>query len=164
MKTIVRMSTLFVLAALAAAVAPAQDTAWRYVAARDATTVTASVVTVQQPATLARNVQFEQAIVCSSTAGSFTVERNGTAASSTALTVALLSSVNPAVKATAWHTSNVGAGTVISGTVLVAAGTCATYDMSGIRLIGSGTTKNVTVRGALASGNMHITVRFREYN
>ncbi len=73
-------------------------------------------VTVQQPATGARQIRFRGALASCSTAATtpcvLTLSQNGTAATATSLAVTPLN-LSPPAASTAWSGSNVGTGTVI---------------------------------------------------
>ena len=121
----------------------------------------AAVLTVQQPAGASFNLQFVGAYVYCSVACEITLERNGTAASTTSFTP---SPVNPngyAATAVAYRDSNVGTGTVIAKYVL-AAGTDKTIDLSGTRCkFGSGV-ENLTLRSASVTGEVRMLVQWGE--
>ena len=123
---------------------------------------TASVVTVQQPASnSARIVRFVAASLYCSAACDVTLERNGTAATTTALTPTPINTTTSAAKAKAFSASNVGAGTVLSKYSLVAGGTMV-IDLAVMNLSGTGTTKNLTFRTSAITGTARITVQFNE--
>ena len=124
----------------------------------------ASTVTVQQPASGARTVYIKSVYVYCSVACTFTLERNGTAASSTSLTPVSMSANNPTVAATAWRTSNVGAGTTISPTYRVGAGDYEflAFTLGDMVLAGTGTTKNFTVRTNSITGTAEIEIVWEE--
>ncbi|MFB3828949.1 MAG: hypothetical protein ACE15B_19440 [Bryobacteraceae bacterium] len=133
-----------------------------YTAQREATLAgTAEVVTIQQPATTTGNHFFldEAAVYCSVDC-TFTVERSGTAATTTAFTPAPANPGIVAAKATAFHTSNVGASTVI-GKYYVAAGGEKVVNLRAIRLR-NGTRDNLTVRTSSITGTVRILVRWAE--
>ena len=122
----------------------------------------AEVVTIQQPATGSRTVYFKEAYVYCSVACTFTVERDGVAAAGTALTVLLLHAGNPATAVTAWHTSNVGAGTTVSPTYALGAGDYIIIDLTRFVLVGDGTAKNLTVRTNSITGTVRIAIIWEE--
>lgn len=138
--------------------AVAQD----YIVLREsALSAAAEAITVQQPTTLARTLRFSAAWVDCSVACTVTISRNGTAASSTALTPVPLNVGSAAAAATGWRSSNVGAGTVI-GTFALPAGAGTPVNLSGVVLTGNGNTKNVTVSVASLTGTVHIMIRWTE--
>lgn len=123
----------------------------------------ATACTVQQPASGAQNVRLVRAQVYCSVACSITQERNGTAATATAVTIKL---VNPdktdAATAKAWSASDVGVGTALSTLPLPAGLSSITFD--GVYLIGSGTAKNYTIRTNSITGDVTIVIQWEEYN
>ena len=122
----------------------------------------AEVITVQQPATGAKIVRFVGAYIYSAGACGITLERTGTAATSTALTRVPLHESMAAATATAWYSSNVGTGTTL-GKYLVPAGGSLTLDLTGLALYGNGTGKNVTIRTASCTGDAKIVLQWKEY-
>lgn len=121
----------------------------------------AEVVTVQQPAATAATVRFVGVSIDCTVACTYTIERNGTAASSTTLTTVALLAGSAASKALAWSSSNVGTGTVIYRGQ-IAAGGGQTIPLSGVVLSGVGTTKNVTIRTNSITGDVKINFRWTE--
>lgn len=132
-------------------------------AATKATTLAAAaeVVTIQQPAATAATVRFVGVYLDCSVACTYTLERNGTAASATTLTTVSLNAGSAASKALAWSGSNAGAGTVLFRGSLPAGGGV-TLNLSGIVLSGVGTTKNVTLRTNSITGDVKIDFRWTE--
>jgi type IV secretory pathway TrbL component len=126
------------------------------------TAATAAILTVQQPATASKTVIFDKARVYCSAACTFSVERDGTAATTTAGTIAKLTSSLPNATATAWTASNVGSGTQISETYDLAAGGSLELDISKLRLVGNGTAINVSLRVASASGTITTAISWFE--
>lgn len=139
--------------------------AQQYVAYKEAAlSAAASVVTVQQPAATApRVLRFANATLYCSAACDITLERSGTAATATALTPTPLKPSIPAAKALAFHTSDVGVGTVLNKFSL-AAGATLTVDLSAVSFIGTGTTKNLTLRTSSITGTARIAIQFSEEN
>jgi hypothetical protein len=125
----------------------------------------AEIVTVQQIAasTTTKTLQFVSLQIDSTVACAITVERNGTAASSTTLTPAQLNpDVGVVATATAWSTSNAGVGTVIYR-ITVPANQLFVLDLSDIRIpANGGTGNNLTVRTASITGTVDINIRWRE--
>jgi hypothetical protein len=134
-----------------------------YYVAYKATSLSTAVekVTIQQPAASARRVIVDSAIVYCSAACTLTFSRGGTAATTTALAPAALSPNSPTVTVTAFHTSNAGAGTVLFLRSL-AAGTEAEFDLKGVAMSGPGTTQNFSIATASMSGDVRITIKWRE--
>lgn len=121
----------------------------------------AEVVTIQQPASDSKKVHFEAVQVYCSVACVIEIERDGTAATGTALTSVALTPYGTAT-ATAWHTSDVGNGTTIS-TFNVTAGQTVTVDLTGVMLAqGGGTGENLTLRSDSITGDIKITTFWRE--
>jgi hypothetical protein len=123
---------------------------------------TAEVITIQQPATLARQVTFISAYFDCSVACSFTLERNGTAATSTTLAV---NNVNPgetAAATTAWSASNVGVGTVLAS--YNCPGACSiAIDLTGVTFAQvNGTGVNLTLRSSSITGTVDIIFKYSE--
>lgn len=124
----------------------------------------AEIVTVQQPAAASRTIYPKEAYVYCSVACTFTVERDGTAATGTALTVISLHASNPTTAVTAWHTSNVGAGTTVSPTYALGGGAenWLLIDLTKFVLVGDGTAKNLTVRTSSITGTARISIVWEE--
>ena len=121
-----------------------------------------STLTVQQPATGGKKVTFDSAVLYCENACVVTLERDGTAATTTAaVEVTLDETINTAPTATAFSTSNVGAGTTIS-VYRLSAGVTFTLDLSNIKMSGNGTTKNVSLRTASTTGEIARTVVWME--
>lgn len=137
---------------------------YNYIATK-ATTLSnaAEVVTIQQPASGSRTVHFHGAYVSSSVACAITVERDGTAATATALTAVPFNSTTPAAKATPFSGSDVGTGTVI-GRYDIAAGGSVSIDLSDKQLFGDGTSKNLSIRTSSISGDVKIDITWGENN
>lgn len=125
----------------------------RYIA-----TASTTALTVQQSASNARQVIFEQATVYCASACTATPSWNGTAATSTTLAIIKAPGVRAAPTATAWSASNVGSGT--TGVVYnVPAGGTLVFDMTSIQMGTTGTTTNFTYT---TSGTATISVQWRE--
>ena len=123
--------------------------------------------TIQQPASGARDTQLVSAYIYSTVALTVTQERNGTAASATAVTPTAL---NPeqvaAATAAVYEASNVGSGTVLGGsaaTIAIPATSGVTLELEDIQLRGNGTTKNYTIRTSSATGTVTIILKFRQF-
>ena len=119
----------------------------------------AEVITVQQPATGAKIVGFVGVYIDSTATCAITIERNGTAATSTTLIPAKVNPDQTAPVATGWSASNVGTGTVI--TVATVNGFFY-QDLSKVYLYGNGTSKNLTVRTGSCSATVDIVITFTE--
>lgn len=126
----------------------------------------AEVITLQQPTSGARIVQFVSAYIYSSAAVTISQERNGSAATSTAMTPG---PVNPdaadAAKLTAFHTSNSNnASATILPPIHIPAGSSKTLDISWIQMRGNGTGKNYTIRTGSMTGDVIISVMWEEFD
>lgn len=112
----------------------------------------AEVITIQQPATGARTVRPGTAYLYCSAACAITIERNGAAATATALTVVDPNMTGALPKFTAWSGSNVGAGTVVGRIRFSTGGGFMPLDLSNFLMIGNGTTINLTLRTDAVTG------------
>lgn len=121
----------------------------------------AEVITVQQPASGGKIVNFTDAYIYCSVACNPTIEINGTAASATTLAVIPLSNTLNASPTTAWSASNAGVGTVV-GKFSIAAGIPYPLDLSGMRMQGNSNTTNMTVRTDSITGTVRIQIRWIE--
>lgn len=118
----------------------------------------AEVITVQLVTSKQSIVKFYGVYVDSTVATSFTVEINGAAATSTALTpVAINPSTGYTPQITGWSASNVGAGSVVAR-FSVGAGSGLYFDLSNVILTGSNTNTNLTVRSSSISGTVDINI------
>jgi len=128
-----------------------------------ALTAAAEVLTVQHPATAKKSVRFISALIFSTVAATVALERNGTAATSTAQAPV---ACNPAdvnvstVEASGFNTSNVGTGTVIN-TYQIAANTYYQIDLSLFQLP-AGVADNLTLRTNSITGTVNLQILFRE--
>ena len=142
---------------------------WEYTASKTITLAGATgALTIQQPASGARRVRLISAYVECSVDCTVTVERDGAAATGTALTPAKVSPTNPAgtvpaAKAEVYHTSDVGAGTDLTTAITLTPLEGLTLDLRGIYLIGDGAAKNVTIRSSSITGDFSASVRWEEY-
>ena len=119
------------------------------------------IITIQQPASGSKKVYFEFVQVHCTVAAVIEIERDGAAATATALT-AVDASKRGSVTATAWSGSDVGAGAKISE-FDVAAGQTVTVNMDGYMLApGGGTGENLTLRSDSITGDIKITIVWRE--
>lgn len=126
-----RLIALFALAAMSCL---AQTTRWSGTTGEVAVNSTSYNFTIQQPASGAKAVSFEQATVNCTAACKVTFSQNGTGATNTAGTLTAITpgSGTPATKL--FTNSNVGAGTAVPGTVYVGASAQQTIDLSKITL------------------------------
>jgi hypothetical protein len=152
------MNRLLLLALLALPLV-AQERA--YVVWREATlSSSAEAVTIQQPANPTRLVRFSAVTAFCSAACTITLERGGTAATSTALTSNALSADTSAATALAFHTSNSSGATVLSK-FDIAAGGSLTLDLKRLRLPTS-PSANVTLRTNSLTGSVRIGFTWQE--
>src|ERR1700738_1039313 len=127
----------------------------------------ASVVTIQQPATNPASVSFYtpaqggSASVYCSVACVVTLERDGTAATSTSATPIPVSHGTPAAVTTAYVASNVGVGTILNR-IPVAAGQTVNPDLSSLKMYAAGTGVNLTLRTNSITGDVKILMKWRE--
>lgn len=156
------ITTLLLMVALCYGQAPKRVNA--YTASRENTGLSnsAEVVTIQQPASGSRTVVFKRASIYCSVACTVTLERDGTAATATSLTVVKAHSGAATATATAWRGSDVGVGTVVSKHY-IGAGTTLPLDLSAMYLIGDGTAKNLTLRTSAITGTAVINILWEEY-
>lgn len=153
------MKKLLLLFALCVVGAQAQI---YYTASKTTTLAAASeAITVQQIATGGQVIRFVSAYVDSSSSCAITVERDGTAATSTTLTVANVNPSEGAGTSTAWSASNVGSGTVITRAT-VGTGGSIVIDLSKVRIALQGTQRNLTVRTGTCTGTVNIVIMFTE--
>ncbi|MGB8839434.1 MAG: hypothetical protein WCC64_00020 [Aliidongia sp.] len=128
-----------------------------------APSTSAVVATVQSQAT-ANKVYFVSAYLDSTVACTFTLERNGTAATTTAATISNLNPNEIATTMKGFTASNVGVGTIL-GTYGVPAGGSIALDLSFISfLTNAGTNTNLTIRTNSITGIVHIIFKFVERN
>jgi len=119
----------------------------------------AEVVTVQLPPATSVNVAFERASVYCSVECEFTLERDGAAATQTAATPVRIIPSDPAPAATAYRSSNVGAGTVLTQYVVPAGGTV----VLDLRLVLIKAGQNVSVRTSAITGVVIIQFGWKEH-
>lgn len=150
---------LFALLGLAVA-AWAQTSTYNYVVSQSTSlSAAAEVVTVQLNAAPTKLVTANAASVYCSAACTFQLERDGSAASTTALTIVPVDPIAPASQCAAYHSSNVGSGTVLSQYTL-GAGQMQVIDLSQKHLTGSG--QNLTIRTNSITGTVQINIQWSE--
>jgi hypothetical protein len=164
---VIRLLTLFVLAGvISLAQVPSGKTLAVYIAARESSGTTEKL-TIQQPASGSKRVRFISAYVYCSAGCTVTQSRNGTAATSTSLTVGKINpeSTPNGPTATAWHTSNVGSGTSIGGNLTLDSTNAyqAILDLDGIYMMDDGTAINYTIAVSATSGTNRIVIKWEEY-
>lgn len=124
----------------------------------------ACVWTIQQPASGAKNLKLIGFTVYCSAACTFSQERNGTAASGNTITPTKVNTESSATPTfTAHHTSGSTGGTSIGGTSYVAAGVTQPIDLTSNYIIGSGTTRNFTVRTSSFTGTGQFAFKLEQY-
>lgn len=123
----------------------------------------AGAVTIQQRSTAGRLLQFKWVTVACTVSCNVYLEKNGTAATGTAITPTPVndSDAGTTPRFEAFHTSNVGAGTKLTPTYTVQANIPFTFDLDGVELQSPGTTKNLTLRIESMTGSykVHFQVR-----
>lgn len=118
--------------------------------------------TIQQPATNAKIVTLEAAVIYCSVACDLTQAQNGTAASTTAGTVNPLLPFSATALATVWTASNVGAGTAAGGILHLAATEKITLTFPNLTMGNTGTATNYTFVIASITGTANITLFWSE--
>lgn len=124
----------------------------------------AQVLTVQHPATANKTLKFLSGYMYCSVSCTITLERSGTAATSTAATIVNLNPASTNKKATtaqAYRTSNVGTGTVIWTYQLPATGVL-TIDLQEFQ-INSSTADNFTLRSNAVTGDVALGLTWQEF-
>jgi hypothetical protein len=157
-----------VILALIALAAASGDTQWdsipngqRYSLYRSVTlSSSAEAVTIQMPAGGGVNAYFKKAWVYTEFDCDVTLERNGTAATTTAATVRALNPGIVSPVAAAFVASNAGVGTVIATVKSYALGSVE-FDLDGYQLR-FGTADNLTLRLASGTGLARIFVLWGE--
>lgn len=125
---------------------------------------TGTACTIQQLASGSNKVRLIAAQVYCSVVCSATPERNGTAATTTAVTTKAINPDKPdASVAVVYSSSDVGVGTTLTPAQPLPVG-LSQIDLNGQYLIGDGTTKNATVRLATMTGTYFIIWKYEEYN
>jgi hypothetical protein len=114
------------------------------------TSTSATTVTIQQPASGAKQVTFIAAVVnCPGQPYTIALTYNGTAATSTSATVypMLTTSANTTNHALAWSASNVGSGTSLLALQSYISGPPAVIDLTkpGATMAGNGTGQNLSL-------------------
>ena len=120
----------------------------------------AEVITLQQPAADGNFVRIESVEVWCSVVCDIMLERDGTAATGTALATAVVSSGTPALNA--FHTSDVGVGTAITTKTIPANTIIPIVFDGGLYLAPTGTGSNFTARTSAITGDVKITIVWRE--
>jgi hypothetical protein len=122
----------------------------------------AEVITVQQPSSNALVVRGISAYIDSTAACAFTIERDGTPATSTALTpVPLNPLISSSAASTGWSSSNVGTGSVVTRAATPAGGSVV-VDLTRLVMNGNGTFKNFTLRTASCTATVNVVLTYTE--
>lgn len=146
------------LFALALLIAPTGKTAGIYTYERASSpSASAEVVTLHFPTGSSKTMYLIGATIYSSVATTYTVERDGTAPTTTPVIPAELNS-GTAGLIVAYHTSNVGSGTTVK-TYNIAASEEQRIEL-GYKTLKAG--KNITIRTASMTGNVRIFLQWRE--
>lgn len=127
----------------------------------NASLTSAGVWTVQQPSTVTKTASFVGMTITSTVPLTFTLERDGTAASTTAGTVTQINPSNAASTMNVYSASNVGTGTVM-GTYSVQAGVPFSLDLSPQILWKQQTGRNLTVRTSSVTASVQLVVLWSE--
>lgn len=142
-----------------AGILSAQTASIRWSGTTGDVTTTASVVTIQQPATAAKSVTLESCVVYCANACTVTQAQNGTAATTTAGTLRALTNTAGSIVTKFWTASNVGSGTAVAGIFHLAAGNTVVLDLTKISLPKSNSTAvNYSITAISASGVTNITI------
>lgn len=121
----------------------------------------AEVVTVHRPSNSGRPVRFVDASVYCSVACTFTVERDGTAPTTTTTAIVRSNSDDPTPLATAWKaTNNVGTAGRVLAKNYVNSGNTLGVGLEDNELKAG---ENLTIRTSSITGTAKILIRFREY-
>lgn len=120
----------------------------------------AETITIQQPATGARTVSLVSATVCSTADVTWTLSKDGTAATTTAGTPIRSQGDNTA-QADVFHTSNVGSPTTLMAYPLQA-DECRTITLDGNEMKGNGTGKNYSLGSDSITATVYINIKWEE--
>jgi hypothetical protein len=128
---------------------------------KTALTASTETITVQlgSAAGVVRTVGFVTASVYCSVACEITLERDGTLATTTAITPQKVNPEDNAVTATAYKSSNVGSGTTI-GRQILGAGALMVFDLQDIGLTAG---KNFSIKTDSITGTVVINIKWKEW-
>ena len=121
----------------------------------------AEVLTVQAPGSGVDRITFMDGFAYCSVAATVTVERSGTAATTTTLTPVAVSPDTPTAVGKCFSASNVGVGTVLSK-LEIAANELIVIDLKGARFASDATSKNYTFRTNAVTGTCRLFIRWTE--
>lgn len=122
----------------------------------------AEVLTIQLPAAPTKNVHMQKVTLQATVSCDVTIERDGTAATTTAQTPTPVLASTPASGAAGFNTSNVGAGTVRQKIRLPANGLPIDVDLSDMWIMAAALTGNISFRSSSITGDVLMTVFFGE--
>ena len=155
----IKLALLFLV--LLAPVTAQNPNSPRFAAFKETTlSAAAEVITIQQPASGGKVVRIEAVEIWSDVAFVATFERDGTAATGTAITPSTVT--YGTVTASAFHTSDVGVGTVITKKEIPANTITPIVFPGGLYLSPTSTAVNFTVRTASLTGDVKITIIWKE--
>ncbi len=120
----------------------------------------AEVITIQQPATGGKFTRIERVEAWCSVACDITLERDGAAATGTSFTTSVVTFGTAVMNA--FHTSDVGVGTVITTKTLPLNTIIPIVFDGGLYLAPTGTGSNFTIRTSDITGDVKITITWRE--
>lgn len=122
-------------------------------------TSTSLTATIQQPTTGAKTISGESAVIYCANAYTITQAQNGTGAAATAGTLNAITNTSGTIKTTFFLSSNVSGGTMVGGTMHIAAGQTVVLDLSKVSLPPiSSININYSITAASASGVCNITI------
>lgn len=152
-----------ILCLLFSALTFAGQPGWNYSAYKETVLAAASeAISIQQPSGGSRNIYIDGIAVYCSVDCEFTIERGGTAATTTALTASILGRSAPAPIAQTFYSSNAGAGTETLSKYSVTAGSTVPISMAGLAMPRGGGGDTVTVRTSTITGTVRVIVRWTE--
>ncbi len=138
--------------------------AQQYVVVSKSTTLNAAAetITIQQPVTGAKTVEFKSLYVECSVICTVTIERDGNPATGTALTPVALNPREKVPVAQAFYSSNASVGYVESQTT-IQANSYLVYDMTGFRFTAQNNPGlNLSIRTSSITGTVKIIVKWTE--
>lgn len=131
-----------------------------YVVVRKSTTASTEKITLHLPAGAAASVTLDAVSVYCSAECEVVQERDGTAPTTTALTVQKINSAANTAKAGAYRSSNVGSGTEIGRTIMAAG--AQVFDLKDKGLL-PGENYTITPTFSTGSGTIIVEIKWREY-
>ena len=152
------VAALFLLVAIAGLCAAATND---YVVIRKSTTASTEKITVHLPTGSSASTVLDAVTVYCSAECEAVQERDGTAPTTTSLTVTKVNSAAATAKTQAFRSSNVGSGTEI-GRDVVPAGQTFVLDLKDKGLL-PGENYTITPTFTTGSGTIKVVIKFREY-